>query len=434
MTVIPLDPHLKTEAYLHRRFATLDRLERLSIYLHAEPSITYPHKERLRTKLLKVVNEAFSHFQGSQRQFKRSFRYTRGLLFPGYRAMFSRATTIDDVKRCAGQILRDIDILKEAEPPLGRFYRGIASGAFFIDYTKHKEGVPRNIRYVAKWTHPMEQVSQVIYSVVLGLIRPPARIFLHIPETTMIARDLPSISQCFKRGVGQGDPGEDLMLSPRAPGITLCDYLAGQYSRLTPAQKQLFFSSLALIAMLDILLGYEDRFLRFKTDTILEEEIARGVSPQIFTSDHANLGNLLVDQRGDDFHYSLIDNGFIPKINAKAMGIFMEIFPRGQVDVLAHLMLREISGAFTEDKFPDASLASVRPAIASLNRDTADVGIVDATQRGWREARSVLKAMIEFYRSPSFPVFLATLQESFRDTRGIEQLPLLAGRLALLAE
>jgi hypothetical protein len=244
-------------------------------------------------------------------------------------------------------------------PPIYRSVRGIASGVTFID------GGPSKV--VLKWTYPLESVCQRIYDTFLKIIQDPA---LHTPKASDISRKrIPEVKWLEQPSPTHplDTPPSCLMLYEKAPGATLIDLIAVRYNFLTQEQKFSLFIYIGKIAMLDLILGHQDRF--FKLDLPLRTEKLRKMDEDY--GKYANLGNILINIQKDTLHFYLIDNGaYIYDENIKYLTpFFRKSHDPKTSSRLIQIMTEQILEALKRADFPSEITEEISESLAAFEAD-----------------------------------------------------------------
>ncbi len=244
-------------------------------------------------------------------------------------------------------------------PPIYRSVRGIASGVTFID------GGPSKL--VLKWTYSLESVCQIIYCTFLKIIGDPA---LHTPKASDISkRHIPEVK--WLRQPSRTHPLDTsspcLMLYEKAPGATLIDFIAVRYNSLSKEQRLSLFNYIGKIAMLDLVLGHQDRF--FKLDLPLRTKKLRKMDEDY--GKYANLGNVLVNIEDTHLHFYLIDNAaYVYDENIKYLTPFFRASSDPKTSSrLIEIMTEQIIEALRRADFPSEITEKMAENISAFEED-----------------------------------------------------------------
>jgi len=217
--------------------------------------------------------------------------------------------TLGSLKEKVELILNNLKSVRYLSPIVPT-KRGMNGPTFIVEYPT-EDGVRT---FVLKWTTSTEIASNDIYAAFSnGFTRPgtmpPNRgdystgFFVPVTSGILFDRGKHTLCDGRVRNIAREDAtrirahliaikqlhsakkvdGKQIIFQQKIPGENFIDFILSNFSKLTPKLQSKFFKRLGRLALLDLLMGNLDRFIRFEVG-------ARGYS---FHSE-ANLGNIMV--------------------------------------------------------------------------------------------------------------------------------------------
>ncbi|HAB98837.1 MAG TPA: hypothetical protein DCE71_03335, partial [Parachlamydiales bacterium] len=350
--------------------------------------------EESKTQLIEAFNAYQSETESGRNFFARTYHKPIAKIFI---AKIESVSTVEDLQSIQKKAVTDCKTLLATSELAKKSLAGHNGPTLLVHYTKPQNRVygEKQISYVLKWTDKEEICGHLIYDFFSkafssNLIVPKStwydfqsHLYMNIqgrlealehPFTENLSATFNSVPSAIASSIKI--LGEKVMIIEKLSGGNLGEFFKRNYQTLTEKQKKYLFQQLGKLAVIDILLGNNDRLFTTKRD---REAIQ-------LDNYKANLGNVMIT----------IKDGEEPTVHPIDNGVNVEMIEN---PILRRNYLHHIDSLFKE---PKAEMKIASLVINSI-RNTID--------NGFHLKENFRKEAFEPVRNDSEAIALPALQE-----------------------